>query len=108
MFGGMVEVAAPRACLGVAARPCRDVHRVDRRVLCAGVSGSQQSPERFYIDPALGERGVEAAPAAAVDAFEAQVGWRMNITCRQDRIGKLEQRVGSAPHASVEGFAELA
>src|SRR5207302_7182302 len=55
-----------------------------------------------------GERGVEAAPAAAVHRLEAQVGGRGGRAAGQQGVGELEQGVGAAIEAGVEALAEVA
>jgi hypothetical protein len=65
----------------------------------------EQFPQGFGVDPPSPERGVKAAPAAAMRRFEAQVNGRRDGTVRgEDGVGELEEGDGPA----VEAFVELA
>jgi site-specific DNA recombinase len=71
---GVVGEAAVGAGLGIAARPDADIDGVDRVVACARLA-HQQGAEAGHVDLAVSQRCIEAAPAAAVHAFQAQVDW---------------------------------
>jgi hypothetical protein len=102
----MVEVASPGARFSVAARPGRDVHRVHRGFSFTGTVRNQQLPERFGVDPAFGERGVEAAPTSTVDRRKAQVDRGWDTPCAQDRVRQLEEGVRPTTEAPVKLCAE--
>lgn len=91
----MVEVEVLGTRLGVAPRPRRDVHRVDRCVLRRGVVECQHLLERILVDPAFPQRGVEAAPAPPVNGDETQqVHGRRHRTGRKQGITQLKEGVG--------------
>jgi hypothetical protein len=103
----MVVVAALGRALGVAARPGGHVHGKDRRV-GGRQNARQQVAQPLGIDLTAGKGGVDAAPAALVDRFQAQVrqGWNR---CRgaQQRVAQLEQGIGAAGEAGVQLAPEL-
>jgi hypothetical protein len=70
--GGMVVVAARRRALGVAARPGGHVHREHQRV-GVGQAACEQVAQPLGLDAPAGQRGVGAAPAAAVGRLEAEL-----------------------------------
>ena len=103
--GGMVVKAALRTGLGVAAGPDAQVDGVDRlahRWRRAEPATRAGPPRRG----ALGQGIVEAAPAAAVCGLQAEVGQRGDRLGRQQGIDQLEQGVGAAREAAVQGGAE--
>jgi hypothetical protein len=67
----------------------------------------EQVAQPLGVDPAAGERGVEAAPAAPVDWFQAQVRQRRHrrVGAKQ-RVGQVDQRVRAAGAAGVQLGAE--
>jgi hypothetical protein len=97
----MVVRAALRRALGVTARPGGHVHGEDQRV---GVrqAADQQVAQPVFVDPATGEGGVDAAPAAPVGRFQAQVRQRRERLGAQQRIAQLEQRIGAAWEAGMQ------
>jgi hypothetical protein len=101
----MVVVAALGAGLGVAAGPGADIDRVDGLPVMEWVAG-QQVAERLDVHPAVGERGVGAAPAPLVDRLQAQVGKRWDRWRAQQRISQLQQGIGTAGEAGVQLGAE--
>jgi hypothetical protein len=101
----MVVVAALGAGLGVAAGPGADIDRVDGLPVMEWVAG-QQVAERLDVHPAVGERGVGAAPAPLVDRLQAQVGKRWDRWSGQQRISQLQQGIGTAGEAGVQLGAE--
>lgn len=106
----MVVEAALGARLGVAPGPHARVHGEDERfvraALCERMAG-EQVPQGFGVDPSAPQRGVEAAPTAAMRRLQAQVGGRRGGAVRgQDGIGELEEGVGSTVEASVKRVAE--
>ena len=52
------------------------------------------------------QRIVEAAPAAAVRGLQAEVGQRGDRIGRQQGIAQLEQGIGAAIEAAMQGGAE--
>jgi hypothetical protein len=66
----------------------------------------QQVAERLDVHPAVGERGVGAAPAPLVDRLQAQVGKRWDRWSAQQRISQLQQGIGTAGEAGVQLGAE--
>jgi hypothetical protein len=67
----------------------------------------EQSLQGFGVDPPSPERGVKAAPAAAMRRFEAQVNGRRGGIRGEESIGELEEGVGpAAVEAFVEGATE--
>ena len=105
----VVIEAALGARLGIAARPYRDVHRVDRRgaptVVSQGATG-EQIPQVLLVDASLAQRRVEAAPPPPVNRRQTQVRRRGDGARGQEGIGQLEERVGSSIEALVERVAE--
>ena len=109
MAGGMVVVAALGRAFGVAAWPGGHVHGKDRRV-GGRQNARQQVAQPLGIDVTAGKGGVDAAPAALVDRFQAQVRQGWNRWCRgaQQRVAQLEQRIGAAGEAGVQLGSERA
>ncbi len=104
----MIVVAALGAALRVAAIPHTHVYSKDRRCSAPGkrIAGDQIA-QGFSVDPSSPERGVKAAPAAAMRRFEAQVNGRRGGTVRgEDGVGELEESVAPAVEAFVERAAE--
>jgi hypothetical protein len=103
----MVVVAAAWRAFGVAARPGRDIDREHQRV---GVRqrADQQVAQPLGVDAAAGQGGVDAAPAAPTDRFQAQVRQRRDRRGAQQRVAELEQRIGAAGAAGVQFGPELA
>jgi hypothetical protein len=98
----MVVVAAPGATLRVAAIPHAHVHGKDGRRFAPGKRmAGEQSPQDFGVDPPSPERGVKAAPAAAMRRFEAQVNGRRGGIRSEESIGELEEGVAPAVEAFV-------
>jgi hypothetical protein len=102
----MVVVAALRAAFRVAARPDAHVHGVDgSAVLGEGVT-SERLTQGSFIDPSFAQRGVQAAPAATMQRFEAQVNGRRNGVRGEEGVGELEGGIGPAVEAFVERVRE--
>jgi hypothetical protein len=98
----MVVVAALWRALGVAARPGGDVDREHQRV---GVrqDAHQHVAEPLGIDATAGKGGVDAAPAAPADGFQAQVRQRRQRRLgAQQRVAQLKQRIGAAGVTGVQ------
>ena len=107
----MVVVPSLGARLRVAAGPHRDIHGVDRRIARASVFEGvprEQVSHPSFVHASHTERGVEAAPAASVDGRQAQVRWRGDGACGEDGVRQLEEGIGSAIQAPVEGVSEEA
>jgi hypothetical protein len=102
----VVEAAAWRA-LGVAARPGGHIDGEHQRV---GVQqdARQQVAKPLGIDLAAGKGGVDAAPAAPADQFQAQVRQRRDRRSAQQRIAEFEQRVGAAGETGMQLSPEVA
>jgi hypothetical protein len=98
----MVVVAPLRGALGVAARPGGHVHREHQRV--GGRQGAgEQVAEPLGVDAPAGERGIDAAPAAAVNRLQAQVRQRQErCLAAEQGIAQLKQGVGAAGEAGVQ------
>jgi hypothetical protein len=92
--------------LRVAARPHTHVHGVDGRSASSKRMAGEQPPQSFSIDSSLVQRGVKAAPAAAMRRFEAQVNGRTDGVRGKDGVGEFEESVASAVEAIVERVAE--
>ena len=88
----VVEAAAWRA-LGVAARPGGHIYGEHQRV-GGRQAARQQVAQPLGVDAAAGKGGVDAAPAAPADRFQAQVGQRRDRLGAQQRVAEFEQRVG--------------
>ena len=102
----MVVETALGAALRVAAGPHAYVYRVDGRSASGKRMAGEQSSKGFGVDPPSAQRGVEAAPAATVRGFEAQVnGRRDGIRRGEDGVGEFEEGVGPAIEAAVERVA---
>ena len=97
----MVVVAALRGALGVTARPGRHVHGKDRRV-GGRQAAREQVAQPLGVDAPAGQRGIDAAPAALVDWFQAQVRQRGERLGAKQRVAELEQGVGAAGVAGVQ------
>jgi hypothetical protein len=97
----MVVVAALGRALGVAARPGGHVHGEDWRV-GGRQTAREQVAEPLGIDLTAGKGGVDAAPAALVDWFQAQVRQRRERLGAKQRVAELEQGVGAAGVAGVQ------
>src|SRR5207302_1499551 len=103
----VVVEAAVGARLRVAARPDAAIDRVDR--LPAGQRIAwQQRPQAGLVEPAVGQRGVAAAPAPPMPGLGAQVYRWGQGAGGQQRLGELEQRVATAVEAGVEVITEVA
>jgi site-specific DNA recombinase len=103
---GMVVVATRRGAFGVAAWPGGHVHGEHRRV-GGRQHAHQQVAQPLGIDLTAGQGGVDAAPAAPVDGFQAQVRQRQQRRLgAQQRIGEVEQRIGAAGKAGVQLSSE--
>lgn len=87
----MVVVAALGAGLGVAARPDADIDGVDRLPL----------GQRVARQATMGDGRIEAAPAAAMDGGQAQMGGREGRPRRQEGVQDLEEGVGALVEAGV-------
>jgi hypothetical protein len=103
----MVVVAPLGAGLGVAARPGGHVHREHQRV-GIGQAADQEVTQPLGVDPPTGQGGIDAAPAAPADRFQAQVRQRRDRLGAQQRITKLEQRISAAGEAGVQPSPEVA
>jgi hypothetical protein len=102
----MVVVAALGRALGVAARPGGHVDREHQRV-GGRQDAHQQVAQPLGIDLTAGQRGVDAAPAALMDWFQAQVRQRGDRRGAQQRVAQLQQRIGAAGEAGVQLSPEL-
>jgi hypothetical protein len=72
-----------------------------------GKAADQQVAQPLGVDPAAGQGGVDAAPAAPVDRLQAQVRQRRDWPGgAQQRVAELEQRIGAAGEAGVQLVAE--
>ena len=101
----MVVEAAVRARLGVAAGPDAQVDGIDRGT----VDGSELSEcraEGFDIEATLNQGIIEAALAAAVCGLQAEVGQRRDRIGRQHGVAQLEEGIGTALEADMQGSAE--
>jgi hypothetical protein len=98
---GVVVVAAAWRAFGVAPRPGGHIHGEHRRV-GGRQAARQQVAQPLGIDLTAGQGGVDAAPAALVDRFQAQVRQRRDRLGAQQRITELEQRIGAAGKAGVQ------
>jgi hypothetical protein len=58
--------------------------------------------KRPCVDSPPVQRGIEAASAAAMRRFKAQVGGRRDSICREDGVGEFEEGIGPAVEAFVE------
>jgi len=65
-----------------------------------------QSPQGFGVYLPSIQRGVEAAPAAAMRRLEAQVGGGREGICTEESVGEFEESVGPAVEAFVERVTE--
>ena len=66
---------------------------------------ARESSLAAFVNPATGEGGVDAAPAALVDRFQAQVrqGWEpVSRVPVAGRVAQLEQRIRAATAAGVQ------
>jgi hypothetical protein len=97
----MVVVAAVWRALGVAARPGGHIHREHQRV-GGWQAVDQQVAQPLGLEATTGQRGVDAAPAALVDWFQAQVRQRRERLGAQQRVAELDQGVGAAGVAGVQ------
>ena len=99
----MVVVAALGARLGVAAGPHANVHGVDGRAASSSERMAvEQIAQGLGVDPLPVQRGVEAAPAAAMRRFEAEVnGRRDGVVSGEDGVGELEKGIGPVAEAFV-------
>jgi len=97
----MVVVAALGRAFGVAAWPGGHIDREDGRVGIGEAFGKQVA-QPVGVDPAAGQGGIGAAPAAPVDRLQAQVRQRRNRLGAQQRVAQLEQRISTAGEAGVQ------
>ena len=104
----MVVEATLGAALRVRAGPYAHVHGVDGRVSPGERMTGEQPPEGSFVDAPPVQRGVEAAPAAAMGGLEAQVNGGMDGLGAEDGIGEFEEGIGSAGKTLVERTAEAA
>jgi hypothetical protein len=104
---GMVVEATLGRALGITARPSGHIHGEHRRV-GGRQDAHQQIAQPLGIDLTAGQRGVETAPAAPADRLQAQMRQRRNRRGAQQRVAKLEQRIGAAGEASVQLGPEAA
>ena len=104
---GVVVVAAAWGAFGVAARPGGHIHRKHQRV-GVGQGADQQVAQPLGVDPPTGQRGIDAAPAAPVGWLKAEMGHRGDGRGAQQRVGKVEQRIGAAGAAGVQLSPERA
>jgi hypothetical protein len=90
-----------------AARPGGHIDGEHQRV---GVQqdARQQVAKPLGIDLAAGKGGVDAAPAAPADQFQAQVRQRRDRRSAQQRIAEFEQRVGAAGETGMQLSPEVA
>jgi hypothetical protein len=86
---GVVVVTPLGRALGVAARPGGHIHREHQRV---GIlqEAHQQVAQPLGVDAAVGQGGVDAAPAALMDWLQAQVRQRQEAVGAQQRVAELE------------------
>jgi hypothetical protein len=100
----MVIVSALGAALRVAAIPHAHVHSVDGRCCSASSKrmAGKQFPQSFGVYLPSIQRGLKAAPAAAMRRFEAQVNRRRNAIRTEEGVGELEESIGPAVEAFVE------
>jgi len=104
----MVVVPSSRAGLRVAAVPDAHVHGVDAGTVAVANRSAQgeQLAQGVFSDPPAAQGGVEAAPAAPVEGRQAQVDRRGDRAGGKERIGQIEERVGSPIEAPVERAPE--
>jgi len=63
----------------------------------------QQLAEPLGVDAAVGQRGIQAAPAAPMGRFQAQVRQRRDRPLgAQQRIGQVQQRIRAAGAAGIQ------
>jgi hypothetical protein len=103
--GGMVIKATVRARLGIAPGPDTQVDSVDRLILRRRVP-RQQRAEGRDVQVTRGQGRVDTAPAAAVGGLQTEVGQRAGRIGRQQGVAKLEEGIGPALEASMQGSAE--
>jgi hypothetical protein len=96
-----------RATRNAASRWTYQLHRVAWMASCLS-SSPQQIPQLLGLDAAAGHGGIDAAPAPPVDRLQAQVGQRRDRGGAQQRVAKLEQRIGAAGEAGVQLAPEAA
>ncbi len=100
---------SPPRRIGVASRPHRDVHGVDRGIASPSILDGvprEQLPQTSFVHASHTERGVEATPAAPMDGRQAQVRWRGDGARGEDGVGKLEEGIGASIQAPVERVPE--
>ena len=68
----------------------------------------QQITQRLGVHTAVGEGGIGAAPTRLMDRLHTQVRQRRYGLGAQQRVAKVEQRVGAAGAASVQLSPEVA
>jgi hypothetical protein len=74
-----------------------------------GKAACEQVAQPLGVDAAAGQGGVDAAPAAPMDWFQAQVRQRRDRPgSAQQRVAQLEQRIGTAGEAGVQLSPEQA
>src|SRR5215207_2134054 len=88
----------------IAARPHAHVHGVDGR-FASGSGGErmagEQPPQSLGVDSSPVQRGVEAAPAATMRRFEAQVNGRRDRLRCEDGVGEFKEGIDPAVEAFV-------
>ncbi len=67
---------------------------------------SEEGAQARLVDLAASQGGVEAAPPAAVDRLQAQIGGRGDGIGGEQRVGQLEQRIGAPVETAVQIPAE--
>jgi hypothetical protein len=68
----------------------------------------EQVAQPLGVDAAVGQGGVDAAPAALVDRLQAQVRQRWDRLGAQQRVAQLKQRIGAAGERGVQLSPEQA
>jgi hypothetical protein len=102
----MVVQATLRRALGVAARPGGHVHGEHQRI-GGWQAADEQVAQPLGVNPAVGQRGIQAAPAAPVGRFQAQLRQGHDRPRgAQQGIGQVDQRVRAVGAAGVQPGAE--
>jgi hypothetical protein len=94
------------ATLRVASGPHARVHGVYGCFASVERMVGEQPPQSFGVDSSSVQRGVEAAPAAPMRRFEAQVNWRRDGVRSEEGVGEFEESVASAVETFVERVAK--
>jgi hypothetical protein len=101
----MVIEAPLGAGFGVTAGPDAQIDGVDRLTVGCRVL-AQQRAEGWNVDASRGQGVVEAAPAAAVYGLQTEAGSRAGRLGRQQGVAKLEEGIGTALEAVMQGSSE--